>query len=831
MIWQYNVFALPLFFGAFMSLGLSLFMLGRRRITGAPAFTVLLLLIAEWCLADGLEYVSADLPSILFWDKVLFVGFVSVPVACLIFVLYYTGRNGWLRARIISLLFIIPVITLLLRWTDEVHHLIYSEYGLVTSYGLSILQWTWGNWFCVDAAYSYILSLVAIALLVQYFLHSQGVARWQSLILILSISVPLAASVFDVLDFNLPFDCTPLALTFTGFADFWAVFRFRLFELMPVVRETIVRDMADGVIVFDSGNRLMDINPAGERIFGSAAGILGKSATEFFKEHGLNSQCLTKESSEISLTIDGVKRYFDLTFTQLEDNKRGLRGRIGVLRDITDIAMSERKYRLLSDNMPDAVFTMDLQGRLTFASPRAKMTGYSVQELLTMNIKELIPPDDLAEVLNRLAARSRGETELPPLQLDLIRSDGTRLPIEIHTILLTEGNTPVGVQGIARDVSERKQMEDALRESEARFRELADLLPQIVFEMNKRGVFTFVNSVGLSSLGYTEQDRRGGFDAFQVFPPEDAKRVIENMRRVMRGEQTGPNEYNLMKRDGTLIPALVYSSAIVRNGRSEGLRGIIIDLTERKKLEAQVVESQRLAAIGETTTLVGHDLRNPLQTMTSTAYLVRKLVASERAEDRKLAGELLGTLDDTIRYIDKIVSDLQDYARPVGADLVETSLPDLFRATVSNVKIPQNVQVTMDIQGNSSNLILDPTLLKRVLTNLILNAVQAMPNGGKLTIASSSGDDSITFAVRDTGIGITPENLRKIFHPFFTTKAQGQGLGLPVCKRLIEAHGGTIDVTSHVGKGSAFTFKIPTNRKPYAMQATSLDPAILGREG
>jgi two-component system sensor histidine kinase AtoS len=149
--------------------------------------------------------------------------------------------------------------------------------------------------------------------------------------------------------------------------------------------------------------------------------------------------------------------------------------------------------------------------------------------------------------------------------------------------------------------------------------------------------------------------------------------------------------------------------------------------------------------------------------------------------------------------------------------LVETSLPDLVRDSVSSVRIPGNVKVTVGIEDGLSNVKLDPILFRRVLTNLILNAVQAMPKGGKLTIASSSsGDESFTVAVQDTGVGIAPENLGRVFNPFFTTKAQGQGLGLAVCKRLTEAQGGTITVASQVEEGSTFTLKIPTNRTPTA---------------
>jgi len=236
-------------------------------------------------------------------------------------------------------------------------------------------------------------------------------------------------------------------------------------------------------------------------------------------------------------------------------------------------------------------------------------------------------------------------------------------------------------------------------------------------------------------------------------------------------------------------------------------------LTDRKKLETQLLESQRLAAIGETTAMVGHDLRNPLQAMTGSLFLARNLVTSDKLEDRRDALGLLGSLDATIRYMDKIVSDLQDYARPVGADKVEVNLGDVLKETLANMQIPRNVETTVRFEG-PSNVKLDTVIFKRVLSNLVLNSLQAMPNGGKLTISGSCNNESIEVSVQDTGVGIPPENLGKIFNLFFTTKAQGQGLGLPVCKRLVEEQGGTIKVKSQPGQSSVFTFRIPTRRVP-----------------
>lgn len=248
------------------------------------------------------------------------------------------------------------------------------------------------------------------------------------------------------------------------------------------------------------------------------------------------------------------------------------------------------------------------------------------------------------------------------------------------------------------------------------------------------------------------------------------------------------------------------------SGKPIEVNGYWIDITERKRMEDALLKSQRMAAIGETTAMVGHDMRNPLQAMTGALYLAKKLSRSERVEGRKEAVELLDTIDDQILYMDKIVSDLQSYAGPVEAEPVETNLPNLVREVISNAHVPGNVETHVEVQEDLSSVMVDRTLLQRVLANLIINAVQSMPKGGNVTVTAYKEQESVTVTVEDTGEGIARENLENIFNPFFTTKAKGQGLGLAVCKRLVEAQNGTITVTSEVGKGSTFTLKIPTSR-------------------
>ena len=159
--------------------------------------------------------------------------------------------------------------------------------------------------------------------------------------------------------------------------------------------------------------------------------------------------------------------------------------------------------------------------------------------------------------------------------------------------------------------------------------------------------------------------------------------------------------------------------------------------------------------------------------------------------------------------MDKIVSDLQDYARPLKPKLVPTDIRQLIDVTLSTIDIPENIEFSSAIPADFPDLMVDKDLMRRVLTNLVVNAVQAMSDGGKLRIRAERTGKDVLVSVEDTGIGISEENMGKLFQPLFTTKPKGQGLGLPVCKRIVEAHGGDILVESRVGRGSTFKIRIP----------------------
>ncbi|XHH09713.1 MAG: nitrogen regulation protein NR(II) [Candidatus Bathyarchaeia archaeon] len=233
-----------------------------------------------------------------------------------------------------------------------------------------------------------------------------------------------------------------------------------------------------------------------------------------------------------------------------------------------------------------------------------------------------------------------------------------------------------------------------------------------------------------------------------------------------------------------------------------------------KTIEERTIElrkSERLAAIGQTAGMVGHDIRNPLQAITGDLFLIEEEIKTNPSCVSREIAESIAAINENISYINKIVSDLQDYTRTLKPTITTVSIKDAINNALSGRKIPDNIQI--EVQETDLNIKTDQTFLRRILTNLITNSIQAMPHGGKLTIAVGQEESCACISVSDTGVGISEETKANMFKPLFTTKAKGQGLGLAVVHRLVEMLNGEISFVSETGKGSTFTVKLPLESK------------------
>ena len=225
-------------------------------------------------------------------------------------------------------------------------------------------------------------------------------------------------------------------------------------------------------------------------------------------------------------------------------------------------------------------------------------------------------------------------------------------------------------------------------------------------------------------------------------------------------------------------------------------------------------EAERLAAIGATAGMVGHDIRNPLQAITSDIYLAKtELASTPESEEKKNALDSLQEIEKNIEYIDKIVADLQNFAKPLNPHAEEADLKLIIDDLLSKNGLPENVKASVKVETEAKKIVTDSAYINRIIYNLVNNAVQAMPKGGKLAIHVFKEANDVVITIKDTGVGI-PEGVKsKLFTPMFTTKSKGQGFGLPVVKRMTEALGGTVTFESQEGKGTTFTVRLPPPKR------------------
>jgi signal transduction histidine kinase len=307
-------------------------------------------------------------------------------------------------------------------------------------------------------------------------------------------------------------------------------------------------------------------------------------------------------------------------------------------------------------------------------------------------------------------------------------------------------------------------------------------------------------------------------------------------------------EKRYLRKDGTVIDGKIIISA-VRNesGKPNLFVAELEDITERKSLETkvrnysrhlertvelrtaqlkdaneQLIKAERFATIGELAGMVGHDLRNPLAAIKNATYYLKK---KEPAFSEAHTKEMLEILERATNHSDKIINDLLEYSKEMHLDLAEDSIPKLVNLAVDMIDVPDRIEIVYHIHEEPL-IWVDGEKIVRVLTNLIKNSIDAMPNKGKLEINTCETADCIEIEIADTGVGIPDDILQKLFSPLITTKAQGMGFGLAICKRIVEAHGGTIRVKTELNKGTTFKLILPLKPKTdFEREKTLLIPA------
>jgi PAS domain S-box-containing protein len=518
---------------------------------------------------------------------------------------------------------------------------------------------------------------------------------------------------------------------------------------------------------------------------------------------------------------------------------------LGIARDITErkrienaLRDTEKRYRLIFDNVSDVVFLYDTSFKVISVSPSVeKVLGYRPDEVIGKSFQDsnLLAPEQLETALSNAIRVLEGE-RIGSVVYEFIKKDGGRGFGEINSSPLIRDGKVVGVISVARDITERKEIEDALRESEEKIRNILQSSPDAITVGDLNGTIIDCNQVDVDMFGYSTKKEMIGKSEFEFIARKDRERAAEALMKVVDTGIVKNFQCDGVAKDGREFPIEI-STSLARDasGNPKHLVAIIKDITERKQMlkkleeysqqleemvekrtkqlkeaQEQLIKSERLAAIGQVATMVGHDLRNPLTGIKGAAYYLKTKPALKKD---KRANEMLGLIEKDIEYSNKIITDLLEYSREIHLELTETTPKSIIAETLSLLETIKDIQVENFAQ-NEPRIKIDIEKANRVFINLIKNAFDAMPHGGKMTIKSTVTNGNVEFTFIDTGMGMTKDQMGKLWTPFFTTKAKGMGLGLSICKRIVEAHGGRISVESMAGVGTTFTVVVPIEPKP-----------------
>ena len=518
-----------------------------------------------------------------------------------------------------------------------------------------------------------------------------------------------------------------------------------------------------------------------------------------------------KEGTGIPVLLTSHVRY---------DREGRVSGYEGIIVDESQRKQMEEDYRRLFENVGCGVFISSKEGKFLNANQALlDMLGYgSKEEFLDIDIaKDLyVSPEDrkkFQEMIER-------DGKVIEYEVDFKRIDGTHVPTLLTANVRTDQQEKViGYEGINVDLTQRKQMEKELRAAHDFMNKIIMSSPNAIMATDMKGNIIIWNTAAEETIGYKAQEVVGKMNIEKIYPEGTAKEVMKRMRSPDYGSEGRLTSYPMMfvRQDGQIIEGNL-SSAIISDpqGGEIATVGIFVDLKERAEMERklrdtqeQLLQSEKLAAMGKLTSQIAHELNNPLYGIMNTLELLKTEVAPQ-SKRRKI---LDMSLSETVRITD-LLRKMLSFSKPDEEERQPTDINtilDEILLLVQKQLLEHSIRIAYEFADELPSVIASRNQLRQVFLNLFANARDAMPEGGTLTIKTTSHEGQVFIEVTDTGTGIKEENLDKIFDAFFTTKdtVKDVGLGLSVCYGFIQDHGGDIKVMSKQGEGTTFRVILP----------------------
>lgn len=548
---------------------------------------------------------------------------------------------------------------------------------------------------------------------------------------------------------------------------------------------------------------------------GQAIDVEIHSTALFDPDGGLiYSRAFVRDISQRKVLEQKVQRYT----TQLQQE---------VAERTAQLSSSQARYKALFDLAADSVFIVGSDGCILAINKREELAlGYAESELTGREFLAVVPAAYQDLIRGLMDKILRGEQQVPTHEIEVVSRPGSPVPVEMDLIRVQDG-TAVSVMVQLRDITVRKRLEQQLQEYSValeakvhdRTREieetktyLENLLENandVIYTLDTEQRFTYVNNK-VEAWGYSKEDLIG-----RPYLSLLAKR--HRGRRLKSTLDIGAKqvyEVEVLTRTGETRVVMVSVSPLHDpDGRILGVLGIARDITDTKKLEQQIRNSEKLASVGKLAAGVAHEINNPLGGILNCLYNLRKGTLPPTRHE-----EYLVSMEDGLRRVQKIVRQLLDFSQQHEPELsaadINAVVERVFVLT-EHAFMANQIRLDKQLQPGLPPVMVDRHMIEQVLMNLILNAIQAIKGGGVVAIRTRIEEGNCEIEVQDSGAGIQPHLLSRIFDPFFTTKGigEGTGLGLSVSLGIVERHGGRILVESEVGKGSLFTVCLPLMRE------------------
>ncbi len=536
----------------------------------------------------------------------------------------------------------------------------------------------------------------------------------------------------------------------------------------------------------------------------------------YVKDYEINFKKKTGE--EISVLV---------TCNSLLDNKGEVIGYQGLNIDITERKRMERevreatkRFQKISEMGEDGIIVFDKHYQIEFANMMAvDITGFSQEELMGMDFNLLLNERDQKFLADMHSEVGEDENRRLCLEMEINTAAGGSKEVEVCITIAKGEGRGLRTYAYIRDITLRKKMEREIREANEFLSKMIESSVNCVVATDMKGDILIFNKGAEKLLGYKTEEVVGKMSIRNVYPPGVAKEVMEKMRSPDYGEvgrlESLPMVHKNRKGeaiDGSLSASIIYDN----KGNEIATVGIFTDLRPRLKMEErlreaqqQLLQSEKLAAMGRLTSQVAHELNNPIYGIMNTLELLKTEIPSDSKRRRILDLSLSETqrLSEMLRSMLSFSKPQEEVRRKIDINrLIEDILLFLEKQLRES-----NVKIKTKLNQNISHITASPNQIRQVILNIAANAKEAMPKGGTLTVETLSKDNQIVIKIRDTGVGIPGEIRDKIFDAFFTTKQKikGVGLGLSVCYGIIKDHGGDIRVKSKTGEGSTFSIILP----------------------